>query len=129
MASPDEHKRKIMVLRNFINNANRVGNCVSKEKLIAECGKKWGTARQTAQSYIKELLGCGDIKIEDDDVWLSKYTLEQMEEWEKENSIKHLKDYVGEPVEEGPQTTTPVVEDLGTKTEEEKDGTATSSEA
>jgi len=59
---------KLMTIREIVKQCNNIP--ALKEKLIAFCGKEWGTARQTAQSMLKELEANEEIVVDGEDVWL-----------------------------------------------------------
>ena len=92
MATANERKRRILVLKNLINNCNDAELYASKERIVAECCKRWGSARRTILEYLRELELNNEIEINKDDMWITGFIgrLEQMKlvdkEWQKESS-------------------------------------------
>ena len=60
---------KLQTIKRMVEACNKEHLPVPKEKLIAYCGKEWGTARQTAQAMFKELEANEEIVVDGDDIW------------------------------------------------------------
>ena len=67
---------KMETIRRSVYNCNRQHLPAIKEKIIAECGKWWGTSRQGAQTMMKEMEANEEIYVDREDVWT-------YEQWEK----------------------------------------------
>ena len=67
---------KLETIRRSVEECSNIPVPVIKERLLAECGKWWGTARQTAQGYLKALEATEDIVIDGENVW-------SWERWQK----------------------------------------------
>jgi len=63
------HDIKIATLRLCIIECSQQGYPALKEKLIGCCAEKWGTARQTAQSLIKELESREIAYCDGEEIW------------------------------------------------------------
>lgn len=64
-----ERSIKLETIRRSIEECSNIGIPAIKERLIAMCGKWWGTARQTSQALLKELEALDNIVIDGEDVW------------------------------------------------------------
>ena len=87
---PVEHvtrQIKTETLKRIVMKCDESSLPAIKEQLIAFCGERWGTARQTAQSLLKELETLGIIFISGEDVWL-------YERWQKIQTARS-KEYPG----------------------------------
>ena len=60
---------KMETIRRSVERCNREHLPGIKEKIIAECGKWWGTARQSAQTMMKEMEANEEIHVDGEDVW------------------------------------------------------------
>ena len=83
---------KMETIRRSVLNCNRQRYPAIKEKIIAECGKWWGTSRQGAQTMMKEMQANEEIYVDGEDVWT-------YEQWEKirdarENDYMHGKEMI-----------------------------------
>lgn len=78
---------KLETIRRSVVKCSEQSLPAIKEKLIGMCGEWWGTARQTAQAMLKELVANEKICIDGEDVW----------SWERFQKIleARAKDYIG----------------------------------
>lgn len=87
---PKEHitrPLKIETLRRIVLMCDEHSLPAIKEQLIAFCGQRWWTARQTAQGLLKEMEATEIIKINGEDVWTYK-------RWQKILNARE-KEYLG----------------------------------
>jgi hypothetical protein len=61
---------KLATIKRIVEECDQYSFPALKEKLIAYCGKEWGTARQTAQAMLKELEAQDEIVVNGEEVWL-----------------------------------------------------------
>ena len=63
-----ERIEKINKILIAIKHSDKLGDIVSKNKLVGECSKLWGTSRRTTLEYLQELVARQEIVIEGDNV-------------------------------------------------------------
>lgn len=71
-----EREIKLETIRRSVEGCSDISLPANKERLIVECGRWWGTARQSAQAMLKELEGREAIVVDGQDVW-------SYERWQK----------------------------------------------
>jgi len=67
---------KLETIKKSVEECSLIPMPAIKEKLIAECGKWWGTRRQSAQELLRELHNNESIYIDGEDIW-------SYDRWEK----------------------------------------------
>ena len=70
-----ERTIKIETIRRSVVECSKLSIPALKDRLIAECGAWWGTARRTAQEYLDELVNRDQIVIDGNDVYFEALML------------------------------------------------------
>ena len=77
---------KLETIRRSVVECSKLRLPAIKEKLIAECGRWWGSRRQTAQELLKQLVSEEAIYCDGEEVWTYS-------RWEKIKDAKE-RDYL-----------------------------------
>lgn len=77
---------KLETIRRSVEECDLHSLPAIKEKLIGCCGEKWGSARQTSQAMLKELVSNEAIVINGEDVW----TYERWQKIQKKQEQSNL---------------------------------------
>jgi len=78
---------KVEQLRKIIVECSEQGLPALKTRLIAHCGKEWGTERRKALEYLNQLVAEESIMIDGEEIW-------SMKRWVKIEKARKL-DYLG----------------------------------
>ena len=78
-----ERPIKIETIRRSIIECSNVSLPAIKERIIAQCGKWWGTSRRTALEYLTELHNSQQIFIDGEEIW-------SIDRWEKIKDAQEL---------------------------------------